>query len=119
MCGIAGAFHYKSNMPVSRNSLQKMSGEIIHRGPDDEGFYLGNSVGLAFRRLSIIDLNTGNQPIHNEDKTVWVVFNGEIYNYIELRADLKEQGHTFYTASDTEVIVHLYMKNTEMISFST
>jgi len=108
MCGIAGAFHYKSNMPVSQNSLEKMSGEIIHRGPDDEGFYLGNSVGLTFRRLSIIDLNTGNQPIHNEDKTVWVVFNGEIYNFIELRADLEKKGHTFYTKSDTEVIVHLY-----------
>jgi asparagine synthase (glutamine-hydrolysing) len=108
MCGIAGVFHYKSNMPVSQNSLEKMSSEITHRGPDDEGFYLGNSVGLAFRRLSIIDLNTGNQPIHNEDKTVWVVFNGEIYNYIELKESLLKLGHTFYTSSDTEVIVHLY-----------
>jgi asparagine synthase (glutamine-hydrolysing) len=108
MCGIAGAFQYKNNLPVSKEILTKMSGEIIHRGPDDEGFHLKGPIGLAFRRLSIIDLNTGNQPIHNEEKTIWVVFNGEIYNFIELRADLKKKGHTFYTRSDTEVIVHLY-----------
>jgi asparagine synthase (glutamine-hydrolysing) len=108
MCGIAGIFNYKSNRAVSSEILKIMNNEIVHRGPDDEGFYTRDNIGLAFRRLSIIDLHTGNQPIHNEDKTVWVVFNGEIYNYIELRADLKKQGHTFYTTSDTEVIVHLY-----------
>lgn len=108
MCGIAGAFHYKNDSPVTIEFLKAMNAQIIHRGPDDEGFYLKNNIGLAFRRLSIIDLNTGNQPIHNEDKTVWVVFNGEIYNYIELREDLIKQGHAFYTKTDTEVIVHLY-----------
>lgn len=108
MCGIAGAFHYKNNRPVSMEILKAMSAQIIHRGPDDEGFYLKNNIGLAFRRLSIIDLNTGNQPMHNEDKTVWVIFNGEIYNYVELRDDLIKKGHSFYTKADTEVIVHLY-----------
>jgi asparagine synthase (glutamine-hydrolysing) len=85
-----------------------MNAQIIHRGPDDEGYYRKDNIGLAFRRLSIIDLQTGNQPIHNEDKTVWVTFNGEIYNYVELREELIKQGHNFYTKSDTEVIVHLY-----------
>lgn len=108
MCGIAGAFHYKTGKPVSNDLLKIMSDVIVHRGPDDEGFYTVDSVGLAFRRLSIIDLNTGNQPIHNEEKSVWVIFNGEIYNYVELKQDLKARGHTFYTESDTEVIVHLY-----------
>ena len=108
MCGIAGIFHYKNNHPVSRDLLYKMNKEIVHRGPDDEGFYFKNNIGLAFRRLSIIDLYTGNQPIHNEDKSVWVVFNGEIYNYVELKKDLEKQGHSFYTNTDTEVIVHLY-----------
>jgi asparagine synthase (glutamine-hydrolysing) len=108
MCGIAGAFHYKSNLQVSSEIPRIMNKELVHRGPDDEGFYIKGNIGLAFRRLSIIDLDTGNQPIHNEDKSVYVVFNGEIYNYVELREDLKKQGHTFYTKSDTEVIVHLY-----------
>jgi asparagine synthase (glutamine-hydrolysing) len=85
-----------------------MSKDLIHRGPDDEGLYLNGNIGLSFRRLSIIDLYTGNQPIHNEDKTIWVIFNGEIYNYVELKIALQKQGHTFYTTSDTEVIVHLY-----------
>ncbi|GBE16561.1 asparagine synthetase [glutamine-hydrolyzing] 1 [bacterium BMS3Abin15] len=108
MCGIAGAFNYKNNLSVSLDFLKCMSDELMHRGPDDEGFYLKDNVGFAFRRLSIIDLHTGNQPIHNEDKTIWVVFNGEIYNFIELRKDLIKQGHSFYTKSDTEIIVHLY-----------
>lgn len=108
MCGIAGAFNYKNNRPVPLDELRIMSNELIRRGPDDEGFYFKENIGLAFRRLSIIDLDTGNQPMHNEDKSVWVVFNGEIYNYVELREDLIKQGHTFYTKSDTEVIVHLY-----------
>src|SRR5207253_8093691 len=79
-----------------------------HRGPDGVGFYRDRDVGLAHARLSIIDLEGGQQPIHNEDKSVWVVFNGEIFNYLELRATLEAQGHRFYTHSDTEVIVHLY-----------
>lgn len=108
MSGIAGVFNYKNNLPVSLEILKIMSNKMFHRGPDDEGFYLKENIGLAFRRLSIIDLYTGNQPIHNENKAVWVVFNGEIYNYVELREELEGQGHTFYTMSDTEVIVHLY-----------
>src|SRR6185436_4217795 len=79
-----------------------------HRGPDGTGIYQDGDVGLAHARLSIIDLEGGRQPIHNEDKTVWVVFNGEIFNYVELRPALEAQGHRFYTHSDTEVIVHLY-----------
>src|SRR2546425_1880736 len=85
-----------------------MTDTIVHRGPDDEGYYLSGPIGLGFRRLSIIDLSTGRQPISNEDGTVWIVFNGEIYNYQELRRDLLSRGHAFRTQSDTEVIVHLY-----------
>ncbi len=81
---------------------------IVHRGPDDEGIYVQGSVGLGMRRLSIIDLSGGHQPIHNEDETIWIVFNGEIYNFPELRHDLESRGHRFYTHTDTEVIVHLY-----------
>ncbi|PYX70146.1 MAG: asparagine synthetase B, partial [Acidobacteria bacterium] len=81
---------------------------IVHRGPDDEGVYAQGPVGLGMRRLSIIDLAGGKQPIHNEDRTIWVVFNGEIYNFPELRRELEGRGHQFYTHSDTEVIVHLY-----------
>ncbi|MEX2661517.1 MAG: hypothetical protein WD227_06295, partial [Vicinamibacterales bacterium] len=81
---------------------------IRHRGPDDEGIHVEAGVGLGMRRLSIIDLSTGHQPIHNEDETVWLVFNGEIYNYRELRTELESAGHRFYTASDTETIVHAY-----------
>lgn len=81
---------------------------MVHRGPDDEGYYFDNKVALGMRRLSIIDLTTGHQPIPNEEKTIWVIFNGEIYNYLELRSNLIQKGHTFSTNSDTEVIVHLY-----------
>jgi asparagine synthase (glutamine-hydrolysing) len=108
MCGIAGIYNYKTNHSVDERTLAAMSEKVLHRGPDDEGFYVDGNIGLAFRRLSIIDLQTGNQPIHNEDKSVWVVFNGEIYNYIELKEDLEARGHRFYTKTDTEVIVHLY-----------
>ena len=85
-----------------------MADTIQHRGPDDEGYYVSGPVGLGFRRLSIIDLKSGHQPLSNEDGTIWIVFNGEIYNFQELRTFLQSKGHVFKTLSDTEVIVHLY-----------
>ena len=88
--------------------MRAMCAQIRHRGPDDEGVYIDGGCGIGMRRLSIIDLSTGHQPVSNEDGSVWVVFNGEIYNYQELRADLIERGHRFRTNSDTETIVHLY-----------
>jgi asparagine synthase (glutamine-hydrolysing) len=93
---------------VSASDVHRMCQTIVHRGPDDEGIYARGPVGLGMRRLSIIDLSGGKQPIHNEDKSIWVVFNGEIYNFPELRRELEGRGHQFYTHSDTEVIVHLY-----------
>jgi len=93
---------------IDADSVRQMCQTIVHRGPDDEGVYVRGSVGLGMRRLSIIDLAGGKQPIHNEDETVWVVFNGEVYNFPELRRDLAARGHHFYTHSDTEVIIHLY-----------
>lgn len=110
MCGVAGAFALKNKLTASQKHLQAMADTLAHRGPDERGFYLDSHIGLAHTRLSIIDLSGGAQPIHNEDETIWIVFNGEIFNYIELRAELKADGHRFYTASDTEVIIHLYEK---------
>jgi len=107
MCGIAGILSLDGR-PVTAEELSSMCAVMVHRGPDDEGAYLGPGVGLAMRRLSIIDLATGHQPVHNEDGSVWVVLNGEIYNYHELRGELERRGHRFYTTTDTEVIVHLY-----------
>ncbi|MGB7067968.1 MAG: asparagine synthase (glutamine-hydrolyzing) [Pyrinomonadaceae bacterium] len=107
MCGIVG-FINKDGRAAEREVLEVMNAAILHRGPDDDGFYINENVGLAMRRLSIIDLASGKQPIHNTDKTKWIVFNGEIYNYQELRKGLEERGHRFYTNSDTEAIVHLY-----------
>lgn len=107
MCGIVG-FVNNSGESVDSAILERMNAAIIHRGPDDDGFYVNENVGLGMRRLSIIDLAHGKQPIHNADKTKWIVFNGEIYNYQELRVDLEKRGHTFYTNSDTETIIHLY-----------
>src|SRR6185436_12175929 len=107
MCGIAGIFDFNGR-PVSPAELSSMCDAIVHRGPDDQGLYLDRSVGIGMRRLSIIDLSTGKQPVHNEDGSVWTVFNGEIYNYKELRYELEMKGHTFYTETDTETIVHLY-----------
>ncbi len=107
MCGIAGVLAERGVLPT-QIELERMISAVAHRGPDGYGFYLQNQIGLAHARLSIIDLEGGKQPIHNEDQTVWVVFNGEIFNYRELRESLSAQGHRFYTHSDTEVIVHLY-----------
>jgi asparagine synthase (glutamine-hydrolysing) len=110
MCGIAG-FIDPSSSPDSRRSLvHRMCDVIRHRGPDDEGVWVDedDGVALGMRRLSIIDLSTGHQPIHNEDETVWIVFNGEIYNFRELRLELEANGHRFYTNTDTEAIVHAY-----------
>lgn len=108
MCGIAGMINMADAPPVDSESLERMIAMLKHRGPDGKGFFRDGPVGLAHARLSIIDLAGGAQPIHNEDKTVWVVFNGEIFNYVELRADLEAKGHRFYTKTDTEVLVHLY-----------
>jgi asparagine synthase (glutamine-hydrolysing) len=108
MCGITGIVYLDKERNVDSAILKNMADSIFHRGPDDEGYYLNNNVGLGFRRLSIIDLSTGHQPLSNEDQSVWIVFNGEIYNYKELQADLIRQGHIFRTKSDTETIVHLY-----------
>src|SRR5437667_12685163 len=107
MCGIAGAVAHSGGY-VDPADVHSMCQTIVHRGPDDEGIHTQGCVGLGMRRLSIIDLSTGRQPIHNEDKNIWVVFNGEIYNFPELRRDLETRGHQFYTHTDTEVIVHLY-----------
>ena len=106
MCGIAGYFLRSSDADLSQ--VQAMCDEIRHRGPDDEGYRIEGRMGMGMRRLSIIDLAMGRQPIANEDGTVWVVFNGEIYNYRDLRASLRCSGHRFRTQSDTEVLVHLY-----------
>jgi len=107
MCGIAGIINF--NGPEDKALLlRRMIGLLRHRGPDAAGIYTNEIAGLAHARLSIIDLTSGDQPIHNEDKTLWIVFNGEIFNYPELRADLVNRGHRFYTQTDTEVLIHLY-----------
>src|SRR5438132_3504624 len=107
MCGIAGLLSL-GDKPVFEEEIQSMCDAMVHRGPDDAGYYVRDGIALGMRRLSIIDLSTGHQPVHNEDRSIWVVFNGEIYNFKSLRADLERQGHCFYTWTDTEVIVHLY-----------
>ncbi len=110
MCGVNGLFDYKNNEPISRDLLTRMTSLMAHRGPDGDGFYFDDSagVGLGHRRLSIIDLSTGDQPMTNEDDSIWIVFNGEIYNYKDIRRDLEAKGHQFRTSSDTEVILHAY-----------
>lgn len=107
MCGIAGIINFREK-EYFESLLHPMLKALHHRGPDATGIYISDEVGLGHARLSIIDLKGGHQPIHNEDRTVWIVFNGEIFNYPELRADLIQKGHQFYTQSDTEVIIHLY-----------
>jgi asparagine synthase (glutamine-hydrolysing) len=108
MCGICGIFVANGDGPVSRTELARMNEQIIHRGPDDEGFFVEDNVGLAMRRLSIIDVKSGHQPLANENEDVWIVYNGEIYNHAELRSMLEAKGHRYRTRSDTETIVHLY-----------
>jgi asparagine synthase (glutamine-hydrolysing) len=108
MCGICGQYNFGSRQPVVPETVRKMAGSIEHRGPDDEGFYFEGPLGLGFRRLSIIDLGGGHQPMSDEAESVWVVFNGEIYNFPELKRELESHGHRFRTQSDTEVIVHGY-----------
>jgi asparagine synthase (glutamine-hydrolysing) len=108
MCGIAGQFNFQRQEPVERETIVRMTRSIAHRGPDDEGFFIAGPVGLGSRRLSIIDLAGGHQPMSDAEESVWITFNGEIYNYRELRAELQGKGHQFRTNSDTEVIIHGY-----------
>jgi asparagine synthase (glutamine-hydrolysing) len=108
MCGICGKLNFDRQEPVDHDLLQRMMDLIRHRGPDGDGEYRSGPVGLGHRRLSIIDLSTGDQPMCNEDGTVWIVYNGEIYNFPEIRSDLQSRGHKFKSTTDTEVIIHLY-----------
>jgi asparagine synthase (glutamine-hydrolysing) len=108
MCGITGMIYTDKSREIETPVLKSMTDAVNHRGPDDEGFYIKNNVGLGFRRLSIIDLNTGHQPLANENSSIFIVFNGEIYNYLEQREILKNKGYNFKSATDTEVILHLY-----------
>src|SRR4051812_34667369 len=107
MCGIAGLIDLKAR-GVGRGQVERLCARLAHRGPDEEGYHVEGGVGLGQRRLSIIDLSGGKQPMGNEDGTVWVTFNGEIYNFQELRPELERRGHRFATSSDTEVILHAY-----------
>jgi asparagine synthase (glutamine-hydrolysing) len=108
MCGICGQYNFTVSKPVIKDDIVKMTKTLVHRGPDDEGYFINGSIGLGFRRLSIIDLSGGHQPMSDQDKTVWIVFNGEIYNFPELRRELESYGYVFQTRSDTEVIIHGY-----------
>ena len=108
MCGICGTLNLTKEHPIDADLLKRMMLILRHRGPDELGIHKDKDIGLGHARLSIIDLKGGQQPMYNEDRTVWIVFNGEIFNYIELREGLLEKGHTFYTKSDTEVLIHLY-----------
>ena len=108
MCGICGQFNFVRKEPVEPATIRRMTGTMVHRGPDDEGYFISGPLGLGFRRLSIIDLVGGHQPMSDAEETVWVIFNGEIYNYRELRAELQGKSRQFRTNSDTEVIIHGY-----------
>src|SRR5258707_6242583 len=107
MCGICG-LSYSTNQKPERVLLEKMNAAIAHRGPDSDGFHVDSGVGLAMRRLAIIDVSSGDQPITNEDESIWIIFNGECYNYPEMRAELERRGHHLVTKTDTECIVHFY-----------
>src|SRR5215469_2425540 len=108
MCGICGILHIGARQRVERGHLLMMNQRIMHRGPDEDGFLVDGNVGLAMRRLSIIDIQTGHQPVSNEDDSIWLVYNGEIYNHQRLRTELESKGHRYRTKSDTETIIHLY-----------
>ena len=108
MCGICGQFNFSNHAPVRRPDIEAMTRSIVHRGPDDEGYFIAGPLGFGFRRLSIIDLSGGHQPMSDQDESVWVIFNGEIYNFPELKRELESHGHVFRTNSDTEVIIHGY-----------
>lgn len=108
MCGICGQFNFGNSAPVRRSDIEAMTKTIVHRGPDDEGYFISGPLGLGFRRLSIIDLFGGHQPMSDQEESVWVIFNGEIYNFPELKRELEAFGHIFRTNSDTEVIIHGY-----------
>lgn len=108
MCGFCGQYNFANHAPVPRERVKAMADSIVHRGPDDEGYHFADGLGLGFRRLSIIDLSGGHQPMSDAEEAVWVAFNGEIYNFPELRRELEGHGHVFRTRSDTEVIVHGY-----------
>src|SRR5437899_6621413 len=108
MCGICGQFNFGDRAPVALRDVETMTRTIVHRGPDDAGYHVSGAVGLGFRRLSIIDLAGGHQPMSDAEETVWVIFNGEIYNFKELRGELEKRDHSFRTNSDTEVIIHGY-----------
>ena len=108
MCGITGIYRVRTGEPVSKTEIIPMTEALAHRGPDEYGYYINGNLGLGHSRLSIIDLAGGSQPVYNEDKSICVVFNGEIFNYIELRELLLSKGHRFYTSSDTETLVHAY-----------
>ncbi|MFN2303141.1 MAG: asparagine synthase (glutamine-hydrolyzing), partial [Anaerolineales bacterium] len=108
MCGIVGILNLTQEAPINEHAIRQMLAMVRHRGPDEFGIYLEDQVGLGSARLSIIDLSGGQQPISNEDETLWIVFNGEIFNYVELRPELERKGHQFRTNSDTETILHLY-----------
>src|SRR3989454_2353115 len=112
MCGIAGKYSL-DGAPVDEALLNRMAQAMFHRGPDEGGLYADGPFGMVTRRLSIIDLESGRQPLSNEDGSVWVALNGEIYNYVELRDELRARGHSFRTGADTEVIVHLYEEHGE------
>ncbi|PYV49400.1 MAG: asparagine synthase (glutamine-hydrolyzing) [Acidobacteria bacterium] len=108
MCGICGQLNFARNDPVELETIRRMTQTMVHRGPDDEGYFISGAVGLGFRRLSIIDLAGGHQPMSDAEETIWVILNGEIYNFKELRVQLEKRGHRFRTNSDTEVIIHGY-----------
>ncbi len=117
MCGITGQFNFQRREPVERDTIRRMTQTMVHRGPDDEGYFFDSALGFGFRRLSIIDLAGGHQPMSDVDETVWVMLNGEIYNYKELRVELEQCGHRFRTKSDTEVVIHGYKEwGTEVLN---
>src|SRR5215471_20220835 len=110
MCGICGQFNFGCQAAIRRADIEAMSRSIVHRGPDDEGYFIAGRLGFGFRRLSIIDLSGGHQPMSDAEESVWVIFNGEIYNFPELKRELQSHGHVFRTNSDTEVIIHGYKR---------